>query len=91
MIEGKTKSGFKFKVDERLKDDWRIIEAIVDSESDDASLKLKGTKTLVDLVLGKDKQKMIDHISKKNDGYCSIESLSSEIADIFSAIKELKN
>lgn len=91
MIKGKTSTGFNFNVDERVKDDWRIVDAIVDSESEDASVKLKATKTLVDLVLGKDKEKMIQHIMKKNNGFCSSEAMTSEVTEIFNAIKELKN
>lgn len=91
MVEGKTKTGFKFKIDEHMKEDWRIIDAVVDSESDDASVKLKATKTLVDLVLGKEKQRLIEHIMKKNNGFCPVDAMSAEITDIFSSINELKN
>ena len=28
MIEGKTKDGFEFKIDERILDDWRLVETI---------------------------------------------------------------
>lgn len=90
-IKGKTSTGFSFCVDERIKDDWRIIDAIVDSESEDASVKLKASKTLVDLVLGKDKNRMIDHVTKINDGFCPAEALTAEITEIFNAMNELKN
>ena len=91
MIEGKTSTGFEFSVDERINDDWRIIDAIVDSESEDASVKLKATKTLVDLVLGKDKERMIKHIADNNDGVCPSDAVLNEVTEIFNAIKELKN
>lgn len=91
MIKGKTSTGFEFNVDERIKDDWRIIDAIVDSESEDASVKLKASKTLVDLILGKDKERMIKHITDNNDGFCTSDALLAEITEIFNAIKELKN
>ena len=50
MIEGKTKSGFKFKIDERILSDWRLVDAIGLSESDDASEQIRGVRNLVQLV-----------------------------------------
>ena len=91
MITGKTKSGFKFNVDERILDDWRVVDAIGMSESDDASEQICGARMLVDLLLGNEKQKLIDYIAKENDGYVPATAMTSVIAEIITASREIKN
>lgn len=91
MIEGKTRSGFKFKIDERIGQDWRVISAIAMAESADSAEQVKGTSNLVKLIIGKDEQKLIDHIAKKNEGFVPVSAITSEIVDILSATKETKN
>lgn len=91
MIEGKTKSGFKFKVDERITTDWRLLEAIALSENEDANLKIKGTIELINLILGKDADKLKAHIAKKNDGFVPIEKINDEIVEIMVHLDPSKN
>lgn len=91
MIEGKTKSGFKFKIDERIKKDWRLIKAITDSRSDDANVKLKAVVTMITLVLGDQEELLMQHIMKKNDGYVPFEIMQSEITEIIQSIPDSKN
>lgn len=91
MIQGKTKSGFKFSIDERILDDWRVIEAIALSESKDASEQVQGARKLVDLILGEEKQNLFDFLSKKNDGFIPATAMVQSIAEIIEVSKELKN
>lgn len=91
MITGKTKSGFKFKVDERIKKDWRLIKAITDSQSDDGNVKLKAVVTMIQLVLGDQEELLMQHIMKKNEGYVPFEIMQSEISEIIQFIPEAKN
>lgn len=91
MITGKTKSGFKFKVDERIKKDWRLIKAITDSQSDDGNVKLKAVVTMIQLVLGDQEELLMQHIMKKNEGYVPFEIMQSEISEIIQSIPEAKN
>lgn len=91
MIEGKTKSGFKFAIDERIGKDWRLITNISLVENGDSSDQLKGTTEIVHLLLGKNEQKFMEHIAKKNEGYVPIEAVIDELRDIISATKETKN
>ncbi len=65
MIEGKTKSGFKYKIDERVLDDWRLVEAISDSESDDGSVVIRGMTNLVTLLLGDQADALKKHLRIK--------------------------
>ena len=91
MIEGKTKTGFKFKVDERVLDDWRLVANIELAESDNLTDKVKGTTALVSLLAGANEQKLMDHIAKKNDGFIPTKAIINELADIITTTKELKN
>lgn len=88
---GKTKSGFKYNIDERIKSDWRMLEAIADSESSDASIQLKGVNNLVNLLLGEDKDKLIEHVKKNNDGFVPTMAVMAEITDMLEGNKPLKN
>lgn len=91
MIEGKTKSGFKFHVDERILDDWRLVEAIKRSESDDASEVIRGMTDLVDLVVGDQGDALKKHIADKNEGYIPKGVILTTITEIINESKELKN
>ena len=63
MVNGETKSGFKFEINEGIGTDFRVMEAIVDSESEDASDRLRGAVELVRYVLGADgKKALYDHL-----------------------------
>lgn len=91
MIEGKTRTGFKFKIDERIKNDWRVVSAIAMVEGTNTADQIKGIAELVKLVIGKDEQKLADHIAKKNDGFVPMQAVTDELTDILSASEETKN
>lgn len=91
MIEGKTKSGFKFSVDERIINDWDLVDAIGLSESDDASEVIRGLREIARLVLGNQVDALKKHIAKTNDGFHPSDVMASELAEIITITKELKN
>lgn len=91
MITGKTKSGFKFEVDERIKNDWSLVSAIADAECDDESKRIIGINSLVNIILGAQKQKYFEHIKKKHEGYMPIDVIVDDITSILNSINELKN
>lgn len=91
MIEGKTKSGFKFKIDERILSDWRLVDAIGLSESDDASEQIRGVRNLVQLVLGDQTDALKKHLADNNDGFIPMEKMTDIITEIITTSKELKN
>ena len=90
-MKGTTKSGFKFNVDERIIEDWRLIDAIALAESDDPGEQLRGTRAVADLLLGKDKESLIKFIQEKNDGFVPALEMTTTIAEIITSIRELKN
>lgn len=90
-MKGKTKSGFKFDIDERIVDDWRLIDAIGMAESSDAGEQFKGTRLVVDLLFGDQKDALMEFIKSKNDGYVPAIEVTNAVAEVISAVKELKN
>ena len=91
MIDGKTKTGFKFSIDERVLDDWRLLTAIAQSESKDTSAQIQGAASLVTLLLGDKEQDLMEFISKKNDGFVPATAVTEVITEILTTVKELKN
>lgn len=90
-MKGTTKSGFKFNIDERIIEDWRLIDAIAMAESDDPGEQVRGTKAVADLLLGKDKASLIKFIQDKNDGFVPATEMTNAIAEIITTVRELKN
>ena len=84
MIEGKTRTGFKYKLDERIKTDWRLIDAVARVSKEGATLaeKAVATSELVDLLVGDNKSKLLEHIQKNNDGFVPSLALEAELFDI---------
>lgn len=91
MVEGKTKNGFKYKIDERVMDDWRLLKFIAQSESSDPSEQIRGASSLVTLLLGDQEPAMMEYIAKKNKGFVPAAAVTEMITDILTSVKDLKN
>ena len=91
MLNGKTKSGFKYEIDERVINDWRLLKYIAMSESSDPSEQIKGASSLVSLLLGDQEQALMEHLADKNDGYVPAVAVTEAITDIITSVNELKN
>ena len=91
-MKGKTKSGFKFDIDERILDDWAFIKAIAKADdSENPSAMLAGTVELVSLMFGKNEKALMDHIRAHHDGFAPQEAVKDEILDVIEQSKNLKN
>lgn len=92
MITGKTPSGFKFSFDERILKDWRFANALADMQSSDDTQKLLGATAINKLLLGEDgSAKLVEHIQKKNDGFCPVDKVMLELKAIITANDATKN
>ncbi len=78
-MQGKTKSGFKFNIAKEVLDDMRLIDAIRNADKDPMQV-----VDIVDLILGKNKEKLYDHV-KTEDGRVPISAVQTEITEIFKA------
>lgn len=86
MIEGKTKSGFKYKIPKENLDNYELVEAVGESEVNPLLF-----PKVVNLLLGKEQtDKLKDHCRNEN-GIVSTEEMSKEIIEIFEKTKETKN
>ncbi len=83
MVEGTTKTGFKFSVDPEIMKDMEVIELLSDMMQD-------GTKTpkFLTLLLGAEQRKALyDHV-RNGKGRVMYDKVEAEVSDIFDAIRE---
>lgn len=82
-MQGITKSGFEYDIDDRILKDWRFTMALTRCQKGEGLEKLQGAQDMIELMLGKDgAQKFIDHIAKQHDGYADSEVVLSEVKEI---------
>lgn len=79
MLNVKTNSGFKCKIDEKIVNKYSFVRLMAKIEKDPSAI-----VDLISLLLGSQEEKLIEHLG----GDPSIEEMSSEIASIFEAMKE---
>lgn len=91
MISGKTKTGFEFEVDARIKNDWRVVQAIADIQSKDESVVVPAMVNLIKLIIGEQEKELLEHIAESNDGFVPTTALYAEISDILGQIPAIKN
>ncbi|MCR5236464.1 MAG: hypothetical protein K6E34_04580 [Lachnospiraceae bacterium] len=93
MIEGKTPSGFKYKLDERALDDWRLVDSLAKINRNKGNLmgQFDAVSEICDLLLGDSKDSLMEHIQKKNDGFIPADIVEKELTDIIKSAKEIKN
>jgi len=95
MIKGKTKSGIKFQMDERIKDDARFLYYLAkaqDKSSDDLMEKSNAVMGLLKLIFGSDEGviQFMNAVASVNDGVCNMSKMMSELTEMFE-IMNVKN
>jgi len=86
MIEGKTKSGFKYKFPEENLDNYELVEIIAEAQENPLLF-----PKMVNLLLGeKQTEKLKEHLRNEN-GIVSTEKISQEIMEIFENTEKAKN
>ena len=92
IVCGKTSTGFKFKYDDRILNDYRLLEAISAYDAAKTTIEQIGfMKTVLDFMLGEEKEKLMEHIEKKNDGFRPLQKIQAELLEMIAASKDLKN
>jgi hypothetical protein len=89
IVKGKTKSGYQFSVDSRVKDDRRFTRAVISMQyGKDKQEQVEAVYDLERLLLGTDEEvaKLEEAIAKKNDGFCSNQEFYAEINEIIEAL-----
>lgn len=85
MLKGKTKTGFKFEIDERALNDYELIELLAETEENP----LVVAKVLTKL-LGDQKADLIEHV-RDEDGFVPADKLMEELEEVFNASNQTKN
>lgn len=86
MINGKTSSGFAYKISDEAANNFELLEVM--AEVEDNPLRLP---RVVQLLLGDDqKKKLFDHVRTKN-GTVPIDLVTKEVLEIFSNDQKAKN
>ncbi len=89
MITGVLSNGFKYEVDERILNDFRLVDAIALSESDDNAEKLRGLTDYCKLIIGDVNMKKLQKMLKKeNGGFIPQEAIYEAASEIMEAMKE---
>lgn len=86
MIEGKTKSGFEYKIPKENLDNYELIEVIAEAQENPLLF-----PKMINLLLGKEQAERLKEHCRNENGIVSTEKISQEITEIFESQKELKN
>ena len=93
MVKGKTKSGITFSLNEKVKEDARLLYYLVKIESDETSDHDKGAYVfkLLELFFGTDGVPVfMNEVAQKHDGICGVKDMMTEMHEILDALG-LKN
>ena len=90
MVKGKTKSGIKFQLDERIKDDARFLYYLAKAQDENADMgeQSKAVMGILMLIFGND-EGVIDFmntVAATNGGVCSVNVMLSELTEMFDAL-----
>lgn len=90
MVKGKTKSGIKFQLDERIKDDARFLYYMAKSQDEDADMteRSKAVMGILKLIFGNDEGviSFMNTVASTNGGVCSTDVMLSELSEMFEAL-----
>ena len=90
MVKGKTKSGIKYQLDERVKDDARFLYYLAKAQDDESDMgeKSKAIMGILKLIFGSDDGVItfMDAVAATNDGVCNVETMLSELTEMFDAL-----
>lgn len=81
MITGETKSGFKFKIKDSIKDDYYLWKLIAKARKDPMTM-----YEVNERLLGSDQLKKLEKHCSKKDDFVSSEQLMNEVGEIFDII-----
>ena len=85
MVEGKTKSGFKFKINENIYKDWEFATLADTLRSGEGTM--KDVNAMLIMVLGEKGFNSLKEHVKKSYGYIDVEAVKEEFAEITNATK----
>ena len=91
MVRGKTKSGIKFQIDERIKDDTRFLYYLnkLSKPSDDIEKQNASLMGLIELIFGSDEGVIgfMNAVAAAHDGVCDGHIMFMELSEILEKVK----
>lgn len=94
IVTGETRSGLKFQIDKRIKDDVRTMRYLTQMQNQRADIftKSEALFSLLNLMFGTEDNLSVfmDEVAALHNGVADVPSLIDELTDIFESIK-LKN
>lgn len=90
IVKGKTKSGIKYQLDSKVKDDARIVFLMVKAQKkDDPIAAGESLMELLSLIFGSDDNVMtfMNEVADKHNGACLPKDMITELREMFDAIK----
>lgn len=93
MVKGKTKSGIKYQIDERIKDDTRLYQFVTEMQSNDDQKRGQALFDLLSLIFG-GRDAVIEFqntVATVHDGVCTTQFLMDELNEIMGAINLKKS
>ena len=91
MIEGKTKSGFEYKIEDTAFNDMRVIDLLIDMDNKDAGDAIIIMSKVSRLLLGEQQKNELYKAIANEDGSVGMDKFMDEMADILTSKPELKN
>ncbi|CQR25871.1 phage protein [Streptococcus varani] len=85
ILKGKTKSGFEYEIPKKRLQNFELVEAIAEEETDPTAV-----VKVVHLLLDDKVAALKEHVRDK-DGIVAVEAIGNELKDIFESQKDLKN
>ena len=84
MIEGKTSSGFEFKIDEKLLEDFLFMRAFERANSSDPEDQVAGTVDLVRIMFNDEaeEERYYKHLAKQHGGRVPADIIGKELGEI---------
>ena len=90
MVKGKTKSGIAFELDERIKDDARLMYLLVKMQNTTAPIEAgRAMNQLLALIFGDDDAAyaFMEEIASKHNGVCESKVMITELTEMLDGIK----
>lgn len=84
----KTTSGFNYEIDERIKKDWDFLGAVEDLQEKPSRQNIEKLSTM--LIGENGLEDLKKHIRAQNDGFCPVDVLSKELAEIIQSDNNIK-
>lgn len=89
IVKGTTKSGIKFQLDSKIKDDTRLLFLLTKAQKAEDPMEASDSiMSLLTLIFGSDNNVLVfmNEVADKHKGVCDTKSMLAEMQEMFDAI-----